>query len=101
MRHICLYTWGPDFHCVRTGPPEVVQEALADLKWLLDMVMGGNSDAALLRVLWEHFLLLFHLKGILTNGRGKVVAIYVFFYWVAFFCKKYLVVKSFDILQVW
>ena len=32
MRHICLYTWGPDFHCVRTGPPEVVQEALADLK---------------------------------------------------------------------
>ena len=43
------------------------------------MVMGGNSDAALLRVLWEHFLLLFHLKGILTNGRGKVVAIYVFF----------------------
>ena len=52
------------------------------------MVMGGNSDAALLRVLWEHFLLLFHLKGILTNGRGKVVAIYVFFYWVAFFAKK-------------
>ena len=40
------------------------------------------------RVLWEHFLLLFHLKGILTNGRGKVVAIYVFFYWVAFFAKK-------------
>ena len=22
----------PDFHCVRTGSPEVVQEALADLK---------------------------------------------------------------------
>ena len=43
------------------------------------MVMGGNSDAALLRVLWKPFLLLLHIKGILTNGRGKVVAIYVFF----------------------
>ena len=36
LRHICLYTSGPDFHCVRAGgcasPPEVVQEALADLK---------------------------------------------------------------------
>ena len=33
MRHICLYTWGPDFYCtVRAGSPEVVQEALADLK---------------------------------------------------------------------
>ena len=41
------------------------------------MVMGVNSDAALL--LWKHFLLLLHFKGILTNGRGKVVPIYVFF----------------------
>ena len=49
------------------------------VKRLADIVMGGNSDAALLRVLWEHFLLLLHFKGILTNGRGKVVAIYVFF----------------------
>ena len=32
MRHICLYTLDPDFHCVGTGSPEVVQEALADLK---------------------------------------------------------------------
>ena len=36
MRHICLYTLDPDFHCVRAGgcagSPEVVQEALADLK---------------------------------------------------------------------
>ena len=33
MRQICLYTWGPDFHCVvRMGSPQVVQEALADLK---------------------------------------------------------------------
>ena len=43
------------------------------------MAMGVNSDAALLRVLWKHFLFLLHFKGILTNGRGKVVAIYVFF----------------------
>ena len=37
MRHMCLYTWGQDFHCTGAGPPEVVQEALADLKsdhWL-------------------------------------------------------------------
>ena len=27
-----MYTLDPDFHCVRTGSPEVVQEALADLK---------------------------------------------------------------------
>ena len=36
MRHICLYTLDPDFHCGRVrgcaGLPEVVQEALADLK---------------------------------------------------------------------
>ena len=43
------------------------------------MAMGVNSDAALLRVLWKHFLFLLHFKGILTNGCGKVVAIYVFF----------------------
>ena len=29
----------PDFHCVvRTGPPEVVQEALADLKNIQEVV---------------------------------------------------------------
>ena len=34
MRHICLYigVHCPDFHCAGAGPPEVVQEALADLK---------------------------------------------------------------------
>ena len=43
MRHICLYTLDPDFHCVRAGgcagSPEVVQEALADLK--KSHVQGG------------------------------------------------------------
>ena len=43
MRHICLYTWGPDFHCtVRAGSPEVVQEALADLKRLTMWGQVGN-----------------------------------------------------------
>ena len=47
MRHICLYTWGPDFHCVvRTGSPEVVQEALADLK--------RNSSVVFLAVFSEY-----------------------------------------------
>ena len=33
MRHICLYIGVKIFSAyVRTGPPEVVQEALADLK---------------------------------------------------------------------
>ena len=32
MRHTCVYTRDPDFHCGQTGPPEVVQGVLADLK---------------------------------------------------------------------
>ena len=74
--HLC-FTWctlQTDIHakCQRYGKYICV-------KRLADMAMGVNSDAALLRVLWKHFLFLLHFKGILTNGCGKVVAIYVFF----------------------
>ena len=40
MRHICLYTGGPDFHCRQAGSPEVVKEALADLKIPKDGVVS-------------------------------------------------------------
>ena len=56
MRHVCLYIGAQIFIVyVRAGPPEVVQEALADLKswgvlpslYLVGLSWRRSNDAAL------------------------------------------------------
>ena len=68
MRHICLYIGVKIFSAyVRTGSPEVVQEALADLKMINDELNGHEEHWSLINLL--HFSSAFYRYLSLASER--------------------------------